>query len=114
MKNLLWLQAGCCGGSTISFLNSDQPDFLRGLRLAGINIILHPSISPASGDEVLEILEKCKKKKITIDILALEGVIHLGPDKTGSYFKFHGRPFKDWVYELTQVSEYVVAVGTCA
>src|SRR4030042_3957902 len=114
MKNLIWLQAGCCGGSTISFLNVDQPDFLRGLKIAGINTVLHPTISPESGNEVIKILEGCIEKEIKIDILALEGAIHLGPDKTGKYFMFSGRPFKDWVNELAQVAEYVVAVGTCA
>lgn len=114
MKNLLWLQSGCCGGSTISFLNMDQPGFYAGLRLAGINVLLHPSISPESGDDVIDILEKCRKGETKVDILAVEGAIHLGPNKTGKYFMFNDRPFKDWVYDLARVSDHVVAIGTCA
>jgi len=98
----------------MSFFNTDQPDFLKGLQLTGIKIILHPSISPETGEEVLAILKKCKKKNIKLDILAIEGTIYRGPNNTGRYFMFNGRPFKDLVCELADVAEYVVAIGTCA
>ena len=98
----------------MSFLNADQPNFLHALRQANINVIMHPSLSPESGTEVLEILDRCLKKKLRLDVLAIEGAVHLGPDKTGKYFIFCGRPFKDWIRELTGVAEYVLAIGTCA
>jgi NiFe hydrogenase small subunit HydA len=114
VQNLLWLQSGCCGGSTISFLNADQPDILDGLGLARIRIVMHPSLTPESGAAAINVLEKCRDGAVKLDILAVEGAIHLGPHGTGRYFLFNGRPFKDWVSELAGAARYVVAVGTCA
>lgn len=98
----------------MSFLNAEQPDFIRSLQLARINVIMHPSISPESGNEILKILENFIKKKLKLHILAVEGAVHVGPDNTGKYCIFINRPFKDWVCELANIAEYVVAVGTCA
>jgi len=53
MVSFLWLQGGCCGGETVSLLNSEQPDFLTFLNKFGLNLIWHPFLSRQSGEEVL-------------------------------------------------------------
>jgi len=95
-------------------MNADQPDFLAGLRLADIDLVMHPSLTPESGEQVLEILEKFRAKAVKLDILAVEGAIYLGPESTVPHFTFHGRPIRDWVAELAGAAESVVAIGTCA
>lgn len=114
MINLLWLQGGACGGDTMSFLNSEQPDVLTCFRSSGINLLWHPSLSLEMGDEVIKIIEDLIQGKKSLDVLIIEGAVPQGPDKTGRYFIFHDRPFKEWVLDLSKVCKYLIGVGTCA
>ena len=114
MINLLWLQGGCCGGSTMSFLNAEQPDVLTAFQMFDVNLVWHPSLSLETGEHVRRILEKLLSGEQKLDVLMIEGAIHLGPNETGKYSIFCGRPFKDWVRDLAQVSHYTMAIGTCA
>ena len=114
MVNLLWLQSGCCGGSTISFLNADQPDILTALEMLGARFVWHPDLSPTMGEEVLEIFDRLKSGKERLDVLMVEGAIYHGPKGTGKYFIFHDRPFKDWILDLAKVAHYTMAIGTCS
>ncbi|HID93348.1 MAG TPA: HupU protein [bacterium (Candidatus Stahlbacteria)] len=114
MINLLWLQSGCCGGSTISFLNAEQPDILTTFRMLNVNLSWHPSLSPEMGEAVIEIFNQFVSKKKKLDVLIVEGAIYHGPNKTGKYFMFHGRPFKEWILDLAKVAHYTMATGTCA
>ncbi len=114
--NMLWLQSGGCGGCTLSMLCAESPDLVASLAAAGINLIWHPSLSEASGGEVLDVLEGVRNGDIQIDILCLEGSVIRGPNGTG---KFHmlsatGRPMMDWLAELAPRADYVAAVGSCA
>lgn len=86
------------------------------LEAAGINILWHPSLSEASGSEVVEILASVKDGTIPLDILCLEGSVIRGPNGTG---KFHmmsgtGRPVMEWLSDLAPLADHVVAVGSCA
>jgi uptake hydrogenase small subunit len=115
-RNLLWLQSGGCGGCTLSLLCADSPDLYASLSASGINVIWHPSLSEASGSEVLTLLEDVREGKIPLDILCLEGSVIRGPNGTG---KFHmmsgtGRPMMDWLKDLAPLAHHVVAVGSCA
>lgn len=114
MVNLLWLQGGSCSGDTISFLNAEQPDILTAFRMLNINLLWHPSLSLEMGEDVIKILEDLIQEKKRLDVLVIEGAIHLGPNESGRYFVFHERPFKDWVFDLSKVCRYMVALGTCA
>jgi len=114
--NLLWLQSGGCGGCTLSLLNAEQPALFERLEDAGIQPLWHPSLSEASGDEALAILEDCAAGRERIDILCLEGSVITGPNGSG---RFHmlagsGRPMQEWVRDLAQKARHVVAVGSCA
>ncbi len=112
--NLLWLQGGCCGGCTMSFMNAEQPDTLTALQMLGTRFVWHPGLSLESGKQLRDILERVLSEEIKLDVLIIEGVAPLGPAKTGRYSVFCGRPFKDWILDLAHLSDYTVAVGTCA
>lgn len=41
MANLLWIQALCCGGETVSLLNSDHPNLRAALRAPDMTVLWH-------------------------------------------------------------------------
>ena len=55
--NLLWLQAGGCGGCTMSMLGAEQPTLFDALDSYGINLLWHASLSGNSGPQLLELIE---------------------------------------------------------
>ncbi len=114
--NVLWLQSGGCGGCSMSLLCADGADFPGQLAAAGVRLLWHPSLSMASGDEVLALLDDGRAGRVAVDVLCVEGAILRGPGGSG---RFHllagsGRPMMDWVRELAAVARHVVAVGSCA
>lgn len=114
MANLLWLQGGACSGNTMSFLNAEEPSACDLVTDFGINILWQPSLGMELGDQVKEILNKCKSGETTLDIFVFEGSIINAPNGTGNWNCFAGRPMKDWVKELCDVAQFVVAIGDCA
>lgn len=115
-KNLLWLQSGGCGGCTLSLICAEGPDFITSLEVAGINILWHPAISEETGADFQKILQAILKGHIKIDILCLEGSVIQGPNGTG---KFHmmsgtGMSMMEIIRQLAELSEAVVAIGSCA
>lgn len=114
MANLLWLQGQCCSGNTMSILGAEEPNILDLLSEYGVNLAWHPSLSLEMGDQVKEILDRFVHGEDTLDVLVIEGAIATGPDGTGAYNMFCRRPFKDWVWSLAGVAQFVVAVGDCA
>ncbi|WP_127996779.1 HupU protein [Piscinibacter defluvii] len=114
--NILWLQSGGCGGCSMSLLCADTTDFPALLKAGGIELLWHPSLSLASGAELVALLEACRDGRQPLDVLCVEGALLRGPQGSG---RFHvlagtGRPMVDWVRELAQVATHVVAVGSCA
>lgn len=73
-----------------------------------------PSLSLESDDRVKELLKNIVREKLHLDVLIFEGTVVLGPNGTGKFNMFAGRPMKDWVLEISNVADYVVAVGDCA
>ncbi len=116
MFNILWLQSGGCGGCSISLLNAESPDVMTCLKSADINLLWHPSLSEASMDEFVQLLDDILTDKIVIDALCLEGSVMQGPNGTG---RFHmlagtGKPMMTWLSELAEKANYTVAIGSCA
>ena len=114
--NLLWLQSGGCGGCSMSLLNAEGPELYAALDLAGIDLLWHPSLSQASGEEFLDLVRAVVQGERRLDILCLEGAVLHGPAGSG---RFHmlagsGRPMRDWLADLVARARYVVAVGSCA
>lgn len=114
MINVLWLQGGACSGNTMSFLNAEEPTVVELVTDFGINILWHPSIGLEIGEQVSDLLKDCISKKVQLDILVFEGSIVQGPNGSGTMNYFADRPMKDWVKELSEVAQFVVAIGDCA
>lgn len=115
-KTLLWLQSGGCGGCSLSLLCAEGPDLITGLEAAGIDVLWHPSLSEETGEEFVEILNRILADEQHLDFLCLEGSAILGPNGSG---RFHmmagtGKPMMEWISELAEKAEHVVAVGSCA
>ncbi|EXJ13869.1 NADH-quinone oxidoreductase subunit B family protein [Imhoffiella purpurea] len=114
--DLLWLQSGGCGGCTMSLLNAESPELQGLFDAAGLRLIWHPSLSEASGDEVLSLLGRLERGEQPLDLLCVEGALLRGPNGTGRFHLLSGtdRPMIDWVRSLAPRARCVVAVGTCA
>jgi ferredoxin hydrogenase small subunit len=113
---VLWLQSGGCGGCSMSLLCADTPDLYATLADAGIELLWHPALSQASGDEFAALLDRCVRGEQVVDVLCVEGAVLRGPHGTGRFHQLAGtgRPMHDWVRELAGVARHVVAVGSCA
>jgi len=114
--NLLWLQAGGCGGCTMSLLCAENPGIFDLLEDAGLTVLWHPALSEASGGEVRALLEAVERGDIALDILCIEGAVLTGPRGTGRFqiLSGTGRSMLDWVTGLAPRARHVMAVGTCA
>ena len=114
--NLLWLQSGGCGGCSMSLLNADTPDFSALLDSLGIHLLWHPSLSLASGQELLTLLDDCEQGRTRLDVLCLEGAVLRGPHNTGRFHRLAGtdQTMMQWLQRLSRVARHVLAVGSCA
>jgi len=98
----------------MSFLNAEQPDIFAAVHMSNLDVVWHPSLSTETGETVVDALQSFCSGNRSLDVLMVEGAVHRGPDRTGRYFMFHDRPFKDWILDLSNVAEYTMAVGTCS
>jgi NiFe hydrogenase small subunit HydA len=100
----------------MSLLCADTTDFHGHLRDAGIHVLWHPSLSLASGEEFLDLLNQVLIGQVRMDVLCIEGALLRGPHGTGRFHMLAGTqlPMKDWVQRLAQHAGHVVAVGSCA
>jgi NiFe hydrogenase small subunit HydA len=114
MANLLWLQGGACSGNTMSFLNAEEPSACDLVTDFGINILWHPSLGVELGNNLKQLLNDCISGKTKLDIFVFEGTVVNAPDGTGTWNRFAGRPMKDWVKDLSNIADFVVAIGDCA
>lgn len=114
--NVLWLQSGGCGGCTLSLLCAESPHLIATLEGAGIHLLWHPSLSEATGNEVIALLERIVRGDQPLDVLCVEGSLLRGPGGTGRFHMLAGtdRPLIHWAGELAARADYTLAVGTCA
>jgi ferredoxin hydrogenase small subunit len=114
--NLLWLQSGGCGGCTLSLLCAEGPDIFSTLEAAGIHLLWHPSVSEASGSELVELLQRILDGEQCLDLLCLEGSVVCGPNGSGKFHRLAGtgQPMMYWIEKLARVARHVIAVGSCA
>ncbi|MFB9950672.1 HupU protein [Rhizobium puerariae] len=114
--SLLWLQAGSCGGCTMSVLENGAQGWPRELKAFGIELLWHPSLSEDTGAEVIEILEAVAEGARPLDFLCIEGSVLRGPNGTGLFNRLAGtgRTMLDWIRRLAPRARYCLAVGTCA
>jgi hydrogenase small subunit len=112
--NLYWLQAGGCGGDSMSMLNMDSPEFFELNRESGINILWHPSMSNQSASDHAVLLGELSSGERSLDILCVEGFVIAGPNGSGRFDLHAGQPRLDIVRQLAARAGVVLAVGTCA
>src|SRR5690349_16101727 len=114
--SVLWLQAGSCGGCTMSALAADDVGLVRALERFGIRLLWHPSLSEESGAEALAILEAAASGKVKVDALCVEGAVLTGPNGSGRFqlLSGTGKPVSKWVEAIAAHARYLVAVGSCA
>ncbi|MCL6415142.1 HupU protein [Aestuariirhabdus sp. Z084] len=114
--NMLWLQSSGCGGCTMSLLCAESPPLFEQLSWQGINLLWHPALSEASGQEVQSLLSDLEQGRESLDLLCIEGAVAQGPDGTGDFSRLPGtgRSMMSWLQGLSTRANYVVAVGSCA
>jgi len=103
---LLWLQAAGCGGCTQSLLGAEsRAGVLAQFTDSGLDLIWHPGLSEASGDEARAILQAAADGRLPFDILCVEGALLRGPNGSGRFqmLSGSGRPVIDWVRELADL-----------
>jgi NiFe hydrogenase small subunit HydA len=113
---VLWLQAAGCGGCTQSLLGAEnRAGVLAQFADAGLDLLLHPGLSEASGDEALDLLQAAANGTCPFDILCVEGALLRGPNGSGCFQMLcgSGRPVIDWVRELAARARHVIAIGSC-
>ena len=120
MNTLLWLECGACSGESMAILGLDGPSergqhnlatFLENER---VRLLWHPSLSLESPRELSNIVDSILRGREELTLLCVEGSIIHGPNGTGMFDSFHGKPKKDLIAALCSKAEYVLAMGTCA
>ena len=112
--NLIWLQAGSCGGCTMAALEAGSRSFIEDLATFGVEILWHPALSEETGDEALAILEKAASGETPLDLLCVEGSILRGPEGSGKFNRFGDSTLLDWTARLAARARFCVAIGACA
>ncbi|WP_106003790.1 NADH-quinone oxidoreductase subunit B family protein [Magnetospirillum gryphiswaldense] len=114
--SILWLQAGSCGGCTMSALAADDVGLVQALARFGIRLLWHPSLSEETGADALAILADCAGGKTKVDALCVEGAALTGPHGSGRFQMMSGTglPMTHWIKAIAAQAEHVVAVGSCA
>lgn len=111
---LYWLQAGGCGGDSVSLLGAECPDLIEACKHMDIRILRHPSLSADSIEEQRRTLRELTEGCTPLDFLCLEGALVRGPSGAGTYDRWDGQPKKSIFQALARRARYVLAVGTCA
>lgn len=114
--SVLWLQAGGCGGCTLSLLTADTSDWFGQWRDAGLELLWHPALSLDGGDAAHALFDAIERGERPLDVLCVEGALLRGPDGTGGFHRMagSGRPMVELVAALAARARWVLAVGSCA
>jgi ferredoxin hydrogenase small subunit len=114
--NVLWLQGASCGGCTMAALESGASGWFAELAAFGIHLLWHPSVSEATGEQVVAVLDDVAAGHTKLDALVMEGAVLRGPNGSGSFNMLSGtgRSMLHWIERLAPRAEMVVAVGSCA
>ncbi|MBM4083002.1 MAG: HupU protein [Planctomycetes bacterium] len=114
MATVLWIQAICCGGDTVSLLNADQPDVFTFFRSRGLQLLWHPSLSHSGPQDVQALFQRCADGTIELDLLAVEGAVGGAELSERGFFAAEARTASDWIRDLASRARVTVAIGTCA
>ena len=109
--DIAWIQGQSCSGCTMSLLQSEDPGIERIIGELREQMAFHTTVMEPAGESAMEALSE------TPDILVVEGAIPtqipsaatLGVDEKGN-----PKPILDWVVELGERADVVIAAGSCA
>ena len=113
------MECGACSGESMAILGAEGrgkrgdnlPDFLED---QGVRLLWHPSVSLETPREAAAMMERVVAGEQPLTLLCVEGSIIHGPNGTGRFDTFEGRPKRDVVAELCDRAEYVLAMGSCS
>jgi len=114
MRTAYWLQCGACGGDTMSLLGMETPNMVELFQEQDLQMLWHPSLSSATLLEQEKLVENLRSGRQPLDILLVEGFVTTGPDGSGMYDTYRGKPKLSLVKDLARHAAVVIAVGTCA
>jgi uptake hydrogenase small subunit len=119
MPTLLWMECGACSGESMAILGAEGPgmegdDLPHFLESCHVQLLWHPSLSLESPREVERLIGRIVSGEQELTLLCVEGSIIHGPDGTGMFDTFCGRPKRDIIADLCDRADYVLAMGTCA
>src|SRR5262245_19318654 len=115
---LLWIECGFCNGESMAILGAEGPgktgdnlfDFLTGEQ---VRLLWHSFLSETTPKEAAEIIDRILAGEEELTILCVENSIINGPQGTGMYDTFGGRPKRDIIRELCAQAENMIAIGAC-
>jgi hypothetical protein len=118
-STILWMECGACSGESMAILGAEGrgkpghtlPAFLED---HGAELLWHPSLSLESPSEAAAIIDRVIAGEQPLTLLCVEGSIIHGPNGTGRFDVFEGRPKRDIVAALCGRAQYVLAMGSCA
>ena len=116
---LLWIACGSCSGESMAILGAEgrgrRGDTLPGfLDEYDVELLWHPSLSLESPKQAAGLIDRIVAGEQRLTLLCVEGSIIHGPNGSGRFDMFEGRPKRDVVAELCERAEYVLAMGSCA
>jgi len=104
--DIVWLHAMSCDGCSTSFLNADIS--ILDILTTFTNIVFHPTLMAATGEEALEILENYKSDNL---MLVTEGAI---PFELPHACLMGERFITEWIEKVARKAKIAISVGTCA
>jgi hydrogenase small subunit len=107
--NLVWMHASSCSGCSCSFLNIEYVSVLD-ILTKFTNLIYHPDLSLATGDQVTNILDKVSSNG-TKYVFVLEGSV---PVAMPHACLMADKPISHWVEKVGSKAIASVGLGTCA
>jgi hydrogenase small subunit len=119
MPSILWIETGSCSGETLSLLGAEgpgspAPNFIEFLEETRLRLLWHPSFSLESPETILRRMDAILADEEELTLLCVEGSILNGPNGTGMFDTFCGRPKRDLIAGLSAKADVVIAMGTCA
>jgi uptake hydrogenase small subunit len=104
-RTILWMECGACSGESMAILGAEGrgkpghtlPAFLED---HGAHLLWHPSLSLESPRQAAAIIDRVIAGEQPLTLLCVEGSIIHGPNGTGRFDVFEGRPKRDIVAAL--------------
>ncbi len=122
---VVWLHGVMDSGCTISMLDGGSPDIVEFLQVYNLKLLYHEVLMMQQGIFVDGKLANTSElnSEILLDeilgrengyVLVSEGAVANGPQGSGKYLMYGGRPYKDIYAKAAKNASAIVAIGNCA